>query len=211
MLLLANAKWDEAISFRQFHGRVFLNRLGAKGDVLVQMAPVSPDVLPFMAPGGVAAPFQGSASTKRGMELEVPTGVLSRQLEQLDAFLLSKAIEQKWFGWASEDLTSSYHPLYKQPVDGADVGTLRTKVTQTTNIYRHRVFDEEKKSVAVELATIADVKPFVGVIPIFKLGHPWHFPARGDKPPIFGISLDVTDLYMQPTEFSAAGIGAFSL
>jgi len=210
-MLLSQAKWSNVISFRKHNDRVYLNPAKGKGDVLVQMAPVAPDVLTFVAPIGLAAPYQGSTSTKRNMQLEVPTGMLSVQLAKLDAFILKEAIKGEWFGYGEEELKKSYRPVYNTPTDGSDEGVLHTKVLRTTNIYKHQHFDTDNERVVVTEGTLDDINPFVGVIPILQLSNPWCFPARGDKSPMFGISLNVLHLYVQPTEFSTSGIDAFSL
>lgn len=210
-MLLSQAKWSNVISFRKHNDRVYLNPAKGKGDVLVQMAPIAPEVLTFVAPTGLATPYQGSTSTKRSMELEIPTGMLSLQLEKLDAFILKEAIKGRWFGYGEQELKESYRPVYNAPTDGSDEGVLNTKVLQNATIYKHQLFDTDNERVVVTRGTLDDINPFVGVIPIFQLSNPWCFPARGEKPPMFGISLNVVHLYVQPTECSASGIDAFSL
>lgn len=178
---------------------------------MLQTSLLSPELCAFLAPQGIANPFKGSKSTKRGLEIEIPVGLVHSQLQTLDTFILQEAIKGKWFGYDDSELSKFYHPLLKTPVDGQGVSTLRLKVLETTNVYVQTRFDFDEKKVIVRKGKQRDIMPFVGVVPVFRLSSPWCFPERDDKPPLFGISLDVTELCVVNTEHSASGIDAFSL
>jgi hypothetical protein len=210
-LLTTPIKWSELITFRKYKERVYLNSCQGKAGVMLQTSLPSPDLCAFIAPQGIATPFKGSKSTKRGLEIEIPAGLVRSQLQKLDTFILQEATKGKWFGYNESELSKSYHPLMKTPVDGQGVSTLRLKVLETTNVYIQNRFDLDEKKVIVTEGKPADIMPFVGVVPVFRLSSPWCFPQRDDKPPLFGISLDVTELYVIRTENSASGIDAFSL
>ena len=160
---------------------------------------------PLRAPFGISDPYNGEASDRLSMDLELEHPQQLKMFRALDEAVVDAAVENSvsWFGRKLDEATirAMHNPLVKEPTKAAYKPMVRTKVKvgasiNPTTIFVYKTSKTAKKGSRSDVVRGSRIVPYVSMSSVM----------FGNKQ--FGVSLTCETLMVKPAD-GAIGASIF--